>query len=224
MTEPLTETLRRQNQEAWDTAISHRFVSELLDGTIADPVMAGYLVQDYRFLDSFLALIGAAVATADTLEPRLGLARFAGEISGEENTYFLRSFEALGVTAQQRLQLPDTEPTAAFIDIFREAADTREYAAILAVLVVAEWLYLDWAAGAPTPLPENFVHAEWIALHDYPEFHERVAFLRSELDRVGPAQRTLVEDFFSRAVQIELAFFDAAYENPLADPLTGSAR
>src|ERR1700758_620542 len=37
----------------------------------------------------------------------------------------------------------------------REAADTRSYAAALPVLVVAEWLYLDWASRAPQPLPEQ---------------------------------------------------------------------
>src|SRR3981189_3320368 len=35
--------------------------------------------------------------------------------------------------------------------IMREAADTRSYAAALSVLVVAEWLYLDWASRAPLP-------------------------------------------------------------------------
>ena len=68
----------------------------------------------------------------------------------------------------------------------REAAATRSYAAILAVLTVAEWLYLDWASRAPRPLPGTFVHAEWITLHDNPFFRDFVAFLRDELDRVGP--------------------------------------
>ena len=52
----------------------------------------------------------------------------------------------------------------------REAADTRSYAAAVSVLVVAEWLYLDWASRAPQPLPNNFVHAEWITLHDNSNF------------------------------------------------------
>jgi thiaminase (transcriptional activator TenA) len=58
--------------------------------------------------------------------------------------------------------------------------------AALSVLVVAEWLYLDWASRAPQPLPKNFVHAEWITLHDNPNFRGFVHFLRAELDRVGP--------------------------------------
>ncbi|WP_295810909.1 hypothetical protein [uncultured Nitratireductor sp.] len=48
--------------------------------------MASYLVQDHRFLDSFLTMLGAAIATADTFEARLRFGRFAGMVSGEENT------------------------------------------------------------------------------------------------------------------------------------------
>ena len=42
---------------------------------------------------------------------------------------------------------------------------------------VAEWLYLDWASRAPQPLPNNFVHAEWITLHDNSNFRGFVAHL-----------------------------------------------
>ena len=69
----------------------------------------------------------------------------------------------------------------------------------------------DWASRAPQPLPNNFVHAEWITLHDNSNFRGFVDFLRTELDRVGPAHADLCRDFFSRAVALELSFFEAAY-------------
>src|ERR1700730_6855685 len=56
----------------------------------------------------------------------------------------------------------------------------------------------------PQPLPNNFVHAEWITLHDNSNFRGFVDFLRTELDRVGPAHADLCRDFFSRAVALEL--------------------
>jgi len=117
----------------------HRFVKELLSGAVSDAVIARYLVQDHRFLDSFLLLLGAALASADTFEARLRFGRFIGMVSSEENTYFLRAFEALGVTAERRAADPDTAATASFKAIMREAAETRSYAAALSVLVVTEW-------------------------------------------------------------------------------------
>ncbi len=211
MNERFSETLRLQSEPVWSAAVQHRFVDELCAGTLDDRVMGHYLIQDHRFLDSFLTLLGAAIASADCFEARLRLGRFAGMISGEENTYFLRAFEALDITAQQRQTPPDTAATAGFKALMQEAAATRSYAAALAVLTVAEWLYLDWASRAPQPLPDNFVHAEWITLHDNPFFRDFIAFLRAELDRVGPAEEALSRDFFLRAVQLEHEFFDTVY-------------
>ena len=213
MSERFTELLRQASEPVWSQATGHRFVRELLAGTVPDAAMARYLVQDHRFLDAFLTLLGAAVATADSFEARLRLGRFIGMVSGEENTYFLRAFEALGVTPAEREQRPDTQATAGFKAIMLEAAATRSYAATLAVLNVAEWLYLDWAMKAAAPLPRSFVHAEWITLHDNPDFRDFVAFLRAELDRVGPAEEALSRDFFLRAVTLERTFFDSAYED-----------
>ena len=211
MTERFTETLRRASEPDWSAAVRHRFVRELCDGTIPDAVMGAYLVQDHRFLDAFLTLLGGAIASADGFQARLRLGRFAGMVSGDEKDYFLRSFAALGISDAARAAIPDSAPTAGFQAIMREAAATRSYAAILAVLTVAEWLYLDWASRAPRPLPGTFVHAEWITLHDNPFFRDFVAFLRDELDRVGPGAEAQARDFFTRAVALERAFFDAAY-------------
>jgi thiaminase (transcriptional activator TenA) len=61
-------------------------------------------------------------------------------------------------------------------------------------------------------LAASRVHAEWITLHDYPNFRGFVDFLRTELDRVGPAHADPCRDFFSRAVALKLSFFEAAYE------------
>lgn len=211
MTLRFSESLHQSCEATWARAVEHRFVQELGEGRVADDVMAAYLIQDHRFLDSFLVLLGAAIASSDRFESRLVLGRFTGMVCGEENTYFLRAFDALGVDTGTRTAAPDTAPTAGFKAIMREAAATRSYAATLAVLNVAEGLYLDWAQRVPRPLPTNFVHAEWVTLHDNPMFVEFVAFLQAELDRVGPEDAARAQDFFRRTVDLELAFFDAAY-------------
>jgi thiaminase (transcriptional activator TenA) len=211
MSERFTESLRAACEPSWSNAVWHRFVKELFAGAVPDAVMARYLIQDHRFLDSFLTLLGAALAGADTFAAKLRFGRFIGAVSSEENTYFLRAFSTLGVTKERRATDPDTPATAGFKAIMLEAAQTRSYAAKVAVLVVTEWLYLDWATRAPKPLPANFVHAEWISLHDNPTLRDFVEFLRAELDRIGPAEAALCRDLFPRAVALELAFFDAAY-------------
>src|ERR1700720_326715 len=108
MPERFTETLRAASEAGWSHAVQHRFVNELFAGAVPDAVMARYLIQDHRFLDSFLILLGAGLASADTFEARLRLGRFIGLVSAEENTYFLRAFDALSVTEDRRVAAPDT--------------------------------------------------------------------------------------------------------------------
>jgi thiaminase/transcriptional activator TenA len=221
MTEPsFTTRLRAACAEDWEAATTHRFVRELSAGSVPPGVMRRYLVQDYLFIDRFVALLGAAIATADSYVARLRLAGFLAMIVSDENTYFTRALDALGVPPDQRATAP--EPAVrAFQDLMAEAAATRSYAGALSVLVVAEWLYLSWAERHQGPLPPDFVHAEWITLHDNPFFRDFVAWLRGELDRatagldapgVDAAGLEGCESLFRRAVTLERAFFDSLYD------------
>ena len=78
MPERFTETMRAASEAGWSHAVQHRFVNELFAGAVPDAVMARYLIQDHRFLDSFLVLLGAALASADTFAARLRFGRFIG--------------------------------------------------------------------------------------------------------------------------------------------------
>ena len=76
MPERFTETLRAASEAGWSHAVHHRFVNELITGAVPDVVMARYLIQDHRFLDSFLVLLGAALTSVDTFAARLRFGRF----------------------------------------------------------------------------------------------------------------------------------------------------
>ncbi|WP_283136894.1 TenA family protein [Rhizohabitans arisaemae] len=211
--EPLfSEWLRESGEPDWTEVVTHPFAVAMARGE-AD--MRRYLVQDFQFVDVFTALLGAAVATADTFEARVPYGRFLGQIvTDTERSYFHRALSALGAT-EAELTDPPLEPvTAAFRDLMHEARLSGEYAPIVAVLCVAEWCYLGWADRAEAPLPVNFLYREWIELHRGPEFTAWVGFLRGELDRLGPALdetgQARVRDFFQRAVALERRFFDMA--------------
>ncbi|MGH3620691.1 MAG: TenA family protein [Sciscionella sp.] len=210
--------LRANARSQWTAAVTHRFVRELYTGELDKRVLRGYLVQDYQFVDRFVALLGAAVATAPRFSSRVVLARQLGVVAGDENTYFRRAFDSLGVPQGEREAPWRNATTEAFNELMDSARASGEYAYCLTVLTVAEWLYLDWAQRAPQPLPEEFVCREWIVLHDNQEFREWVGWLRGELDAVGPTldepAQSRCREMFVTATQLELDFFDAAYTCP----------
>lgn len=211
-----SDELRRANAADWEACVDHRFVREIFAGEVAPDAMRRYLTQDYQFIDRFVALLGMAIATADRFDSRIRFAQFAAMITSDENTYFQRAFDALGVPDAERLHPVLTAPTTGFQTLMKDAAASRDYGCCLAVLTVAEWLYLSWADRPGAELPPDFLHAEWITLHNNDGFRGFVAWLRGELDRVGAAAdatgRANAGAFFGRAVTLERAFFDHIYE------------
>ncbi len=213
-----TQDLQQSNSIAWQAIAQHAFCSDLAQGTLDRDKMAEYLIQDYSFIDGFVRLAATAIAHAPTLKDSVPLAQFLAVITGPENTYFLRSFEALKV-GEERWKAPELWPvTQDFQAIMTEARLSGSYARMIAVLVVAEWSYLSWAS--PFNPPEEslpFYFSEWISLHAGPDFENVVSYLREQLDAIWPTldenERTLVADIFARTVALEQRFFDQAYQS-----------
>jgi thiaminase/transcriptional activator TenA len=210
-----TAWLRERSEPAWRDATRHRFVAELGADDLDDAVFRRYLVQDYAFVDDLAGAFGHAVGDAPSMAARNRLVDFLGTLTSDENDYFERSFDALEVPAAIRDDPSLAPPTRAFRDCIGRAT-AGGYPELLAVLVPAEWVYLDWATRAADRSPDRFYLDEWIRLHANPEFESFVSWLRAELDREGPTvaprrQRELAA-LFERVVDLEVAFFDAAYD------------
>jgi thiaminase/transcriptional activator TenA len=208
-----SDWLRVHSEPDWTAVATHPFTQALFDGSLPDERMRSYLVQDYQFVDQFLALLGAAVAKADRYPARLAVSSAITAVTSTENTYFQRAFDALDVPERDRISPALDDVTQAFLDLMAEVNTHGGYAEVLTVLAVAEWSYREWARQAPSERPGNFVHAEWISLHRNPDFDDWVSWLLSDLDRVGAglsdAERDHCLTLFQRATHLERRFFDA---------------
>lgn len=210
-----TDTLRAEAAADWTRSTRHRFVETLGDGTLDDAVLARYLAQDYQFVGTLAALLGYGIAKAPTMAAKHRLAAFATLLTSEENTYFTRAFDALGVPTAERTAPSLWPESEAFLALLRDAGERGGYADVLSVLLPAEWIYLDWGEAQAPKAPARFEHREWIRLHAVPAFRTFVMGLKADLDALapglGPDARARVADRFRRMVRLEGDFFDAAY-------------
>jgi len=215
-----TEWCRARSEPDWTGATKHRFTEELHAGTLDDAVFRRYLIQDYAFLETLVGTFGHALGDAPSMAAKSRLADFLGTLTDDEDDYFERSFDALEVAAAERTDPPLQPVTRALQDLLERAAREGGYAETLAVLVPAEWIYRSWA-GMGTELPNREYLSEWVTIHDNPAFDEFVAWLRSELDREGAAasqrRQQRLTRLFERTVELEVAFFDTAFE-PSGEP------
>jgi len=213
-----TDWLRERAGESWDDATAHRLTRELAADELADDVFRQYLVQDYAFVETLVGVFGHAVGTAPTMASKSELVSFLGVLTDDEDDYFLRAFDALDVPESVYSDPKTTPTTRAFIDLLERAAGQGGYAETLAVLVPAEWVYLSWATAAADAddSPSRFYLSEWVDLHAIDDFASFVEWLRTELDREGaaasPRRQRRLEQLFRRTVELEVTFFDEAYE------------
>jgi thiaminase (transcriptional activator TenA) len=212
-----TDELRIANGPQWDRVTKHKFTTELAAGTMDKNVIRRYLIQDHRFLDSFIILLASIVAHARTLEDRLPGCQFLALITGKENTYFERSFEWLGVSATDREGVPDADCTIGFCNLMKDVAGTGNLSLMLSVIVVCEWTYLSWGVHVKdSAIRQDFIFYEWIDLHTGSEFENVVEYLRRLLDKeasehMDEEAKRLCHQRFSQAMQLEEDFFDFAY-------------
>jgi len=202
----ISETLKLQNEANWKAATEHDFCRDLANGSLPSAVMANYFVR----------LAASAIAHAPSLADSAPLSQFLALITSTENTYFLRSFEALGVSDSQWQSAELWSETKDFQQLMKEAATSGSYVSMIAVLVVAEWSYLSWATPYHPPSDDlPFYYSEWIELHAGEGFEAVVSYLRTQLDSAWRDANKMEQDkaatLFAEAVRLERAFFDHSY-------------
>ncbi len=211
-----SEQLRACSEPDWRAATEHRFVTELANDRISDDAYARYLVLDYAFLDILVAHVGQAVTTAPSMTEKRRYSSFLGVLSGDEDDYFRRSFGAMGIENSVWRKPSEHAVVTGFKDVMLGQKSETSYANVLAALLPVEWVYLTWAKSVANHTPARFYLKEWIDLHTDPGFEAFVNWMRSEMDNLGPTlsanEQQCAHDIFNRAVSLEVAFFDAAYE------------
>lgn len=211
-----SDWLAARAQPHWSLACTHPFTVAIGDGDMPREAYARYLIEDYTFITDLASTLGYLVAKAPTMQAKSRLAAFLALLTSEENDYFLRSFEALGVPAETYETAAQGPVTREFSDLLLTASGTGSYEEGLACLLCAEWCYLSWGLReAQKPRPEAFYLAEWIDLHAVAGFQAFVDWLRQEIDRLGPrltaARQEEVAACFRRMSALEVAFFEAAW-------------
>lgn len=208
----LTEQLAGYAGDDWLKAINHPFTEQLGDDSIADSTYARYLVQDYAFIETLVNLVARAIADAPSMPQKTVLSGFLAALTSDENTYFLRSFEALGITEGDYLN-PPLSPVAEEIIKELNQASSQGYAHAITVMCCAEWCYLSWAQKQADKRPQRFYLSEWIDLHVIPEFEAFVNWLRDEVNSLVDLEDEQLERLaqrFVRVSQLEHEFFSEA--------------
>ncbi|MEV4619512.1 TenA family protein [Asanoa sp. NPDC049573] len=202
----LAAALWRANADLASAARNHPFVTGLGDGSLPREVFAGYVAQDAFFLESFAR--GYALAIAHSPDRR-GLDAFAGLLAGVRDELRLHD----GYAGRWGIDLGSVEPlpaTLAYTDFLLATAALGDLGHTCAALTPCMRLY---AYLGQSLAGGDERYADWIRTYADPGFEELAVTLEGLLDAYAAVDDARTGVVYRRAMGLEVAFFEAAYQH-----------
>jgi thiaminase/transcriptional activator TenA len=204
----LAKTLWEENIGLARAALEHRFVRGLGDGDLPLGNFQEYVAQDAFFLEAFARAYALALAHSPD---RMGLHAFAELLAG-----VLKELELHGKYAEGwGVELADVAPgeaTLAYTDFLLTTAALRGVGETCAAMIPCMRLYAFLGQSLLSEgIDESNAYAEWIQTYSAPDFEDLASTLEGLLDRCA-TDTPAVRDAYRRAMNLELAFFEANAE------------
>jgi thiaminase/transcriptional activator TenA len=200
----LSTVLWHDNADLAAAAVGHPFIRGLADGSLAAARFEGFIAQDAFFLEAFARAYALALAHCSD---RSGLETFADLLAGVRNELTLHAAYA------QRLgiDLAQTRPTPAtltYTEFLLATAATGGTGLTCAAMTPCMRLYAEIGQSLSRQ-PHDPTYQEWIDAYADPAFEALAARLEHLLDRYAVDDER-AHAVYRRAMQLEVAFFDAA--------------
>jgi thiaminase/transcriptional activator TenA len=216
MTTGLAAALWTANTDLADACLADRFVLGIADGTLPIECFRTYVAQDAYFLDAFARAYALALARSPD---RHGLEQFHALIDGVVEELRLHARYAARWQVDLTRATP-AEATRAYTDFLLATASLQGVGETCAAMTPCMRLYAflgqQLAAVGAQALARNPYH-EWIETYAAPEFEALAATLEGLLERYA-TESEAVRAAYRRAMQLELAFFQAHASPPGASP------
>ncbi|MFT5358621.1 MAG: thiaminase/transcriptional activator TenA [Polyangiales bacterium] len=190
---------------------AHPFVRGIADGSLPPEVFARWVVQDWRYLLTYVEVLEQVAATAPSAAAGERWAELATFTRNEELALHRAYAARFDLTEADLDGAADAPATAAYTGFLRAQAQ-RSYGHGVASLVPCGVGYVtlatELAAGPPPAEPR---YADWIHTYADPAFAEAVAWMEAELDGALGDDASLAATYLAGA-EHELAFWDQLWQ------------
>jgi thiaminase/transcriptional activator TenA len=202
----LAARLWAANRELAGAALANRFVRGLADGSLPTDGFKAYVAQDAFFLEAFARAYALALARSPD---RHGLEAFHALITGVLDELRLHASYA-ACWGADLTRVEPAQATLAYTDFLLATASLGSVGQTCAAMTPCMRLYafLGQALAAEGAAAEHNPYRDWIETYAASGFEKLAATLEGLLDRYAE-DSPAVRSAYRRAMQLELAFFDA---------------
>lgn len=207
MAEGLARRLRAEVAPLRAACRAHPFVTGLADGSLAPEVFVRWVVQDWRYLLTYVEVLDALAEAAPTEAARGRWGELADFTRSEELSLH-RAFAARFAVSAADLEGAEDGPATRAYTTFLRSQAARSYAHGVAGVLPCGVGYVSLAQElAAGPMPADPRYVDWIHTYADPAFAAAVAWMEAELDAASDDHEALAPTYRAGAAH-ELAFWD----------------
>ena len=196
-----------ENRELAEACLDHPFVRRLGDGSLPPKIFARYMAQDAFYLEAFFRAYALAAARS---EGRHDTAVVFHHLMGgvlDELAMHAKSAAELGIDLAAVEPLP---ATTAYVELLMATAWNRDLGETITVMTPCMSLYAFLGRSLAEERRDQHPYRRWIDAYSGEEMTELARRLEGLIDEHAD-DTPEVHHLYRRAMECELAFFDAAY-------------
>jgi len=217
MERKLSEALRSEVQELWNSYLTHPFIREVSDGTLPIEKFRYYMIQDYLYLFDYTKVYAIGIVKANEPELMKFFADFVySTLNGEMDIH--RSYmKRLGIPLEEAEKADMHLDNLSYTHYMMAIAQNGGVLDILAAILSCAWSY-EFIGKHLSQIPGVLSHpffGEWVQGYSCEEYAAGNRKILSFVDRLGesisPAQFDRLKEIFINCSIYEYKFWDMAY-------------
>jgi len=211
-----TDELWQHIQPIYQNILSHPFIQELCHGDLPRSTFSYYLQQDALYLNDFARALAMTATKADSRTHFLNCLEFAKGAVTAEHSLHQDFFEQFDVVATNEKSLS----CLAYTQFLLATATQKSYSESLAALLPCFWIYREVGVYTQSHSVLGNDYQSWIDAYSGDDFNEGVQLaieMTNEIAQgVSAGSRQKMLTAFAMSAQLELEFWDSAYQFGLA--------
>jgi len=194
------------NKAEWDKMLNHKFVKEMVNGSLDKKYFNSYLRIEHSFVLDAIDHMAMALHYADSLISKKKLLKIIDGLLNNQLDYFNKLLD-------DQIEITVIPKKAILFKEFMEKCSMKGYEEIVVSFLAAESLYNNWCSIKNSNNKHIAVYSDWINLHTDNLFYEQVKFFSNEAQRINsdlvPSSKQ--KEIFNKTLLYEIEFHDSIY-------------
>ena len=214
-----------RNQRLYETIRAMPFNAELADGSLSEARFKHYITQDAHYLIGFGRALALAAAKAPSPDRIVQFAKGAEVAIVVERSLHGSFFEQFGILPQTFGDTPLSPACHHYVSYLVATGYAEPYEVVLGALLPCFWIYAEVGRDIHARAAPGNPYQAWIDTYAGEPFQAAVRAMIEATDEAAegasPPLRARMHAAFTRAIELEWAFWDSAYRLeawPLAAP------